>query len=176
MPEFSQLSMESFVAEEWKRYLSENGSGGGNTKEFMMALPALAEEAHSEGWLSLDITAGDIAVKRFRELDQKQTDYIDPILDSMADGQWPFIGLDDPSLDYGFKTGTGRGGRKMFRYFAAEDLHDMLARESKNLEAAQLSMERAQRRAAVILPILQQYNKIESANSAYISEGREAAA
>lgn len=171
MSEFSQLSMDDFVAEEWRQYLATAGSDGGNTKEFLLSLPARAEEAHSEGWLALDVTAGDLAKRRFRELDQKQTDYIEPILDKAVDGQWAFIGNDDPVLDFGFKTGSGKGGRKMLRYLAAEDIHDMLAREAKNLEAAQLAMNRAQVRASRLLAALQRYNTLESAYLAGMFSG-----
>lgn len=163
MSEMSQMPMDSFVADEWKRYLATAGAYGGNTKEFMLSLPAKAEEAHREGWLSLDLTPGDLAVRRFRELDQKQTNYIDPILDDAADGQLPFIGEDDPVLDFGFKTGSGKGGRKMLRYLATEDIHDMLGREVKNLESAQLAMQKAEARAGRLLAILQRYNTLELA-------------
>lgn len=179
MSEMSQLPMEMFVQNEWKDYLSTAGPDGGNTKEFLLSLPAKAEEAHREGWLSLDLTPGDLAVRRFRELDQKQTSYIDPILDSAADGQLPFIGQDDPVLDFGFKTGPGKGGRKMLRYLATEDIHDMLAREAKNLESAQLAMERAEIRASRLLAILQRHNTFEAAYMAKAvssESGSEAAA
>lgn len=163
MSEMSQLPMDTFVAGEWKKYLSTAGPDGGNTKEFLMSLPAKAEEAHREGWLSMDLTPGELAIRRFRELDQKQTNYIDPILDDAADGQLPFIGEDDPVLDFGFKTGPGKGGRKMMRYLATEDIHDMLAREVKNHAAAGRALEKAQSRASRLLPILQQYNILEAA-------------
>lgn len=163
MSEQSQMPMDAFVAHEWKGYLATAGADGGSTKEFMLSLPAKAEEAHQEGWLSLDLSPGDLAIRRFRELDQKQTNYIDPILDDAANGQLPFIGDDDPVLDFGFKTGSGKGGRKMLRYLASEDIHDMVGREARNLEAAQLAMERAQVRAGRLLAILQRYNTLELA-------------
>lgn len=163
MSEMSQLPMEMFVQNEWRKYLANAGPDGGSTKEFKLLLPVKAEEAHREGWLSLDFTPGDLAIRRFRELDQKQSDYIDPILDAAADGQLPFIGEGDPVLDFGFKAGRGTGGRKMMRFFATEDIHNMLAREEKNHADAGRALERAQSRAGRLLPILQRFNTLEAA-------------